>query len=79
MNQSTEHPQQTGRLQSIMIYTADHDEEADHDFHAEDYTICSMEDIAKEAENIVNSANAGAQAKNSGTVILSMLKHGRKN
>lgn len=65
-NQSTEHPQQTGPVAEHHEHTADHDEEADHDFHAEDYTHLSMEDIAKEAENIVNSANAGAQAKKFG-------------
>ncbi|AMR41433.1 DUF349 domain-containing protein [Elizabethkingia anophelis] len=65
-NQSTEHPQQTGPVAENHEHTADHDEETDHDFHAEDYTHLSMEDIAKEAENIVNSANAGAQAKKFG-------------
>ena len=78
-NQSTEHPQQAGQAAEHHEHVADHDEDTDHDFHAEDYTHLSMEDIAKEAENIVNSANAGSQTKNSENFAMLSMQHGKKN
>lgn len=65
-NQPAEQPEQTHQAAEHYEHSADHDEDSDHDFHAEDYTHLSMEDLAKEAENIVNSANAGAQTKKFG-------------
>lgn len=41
-------------------------DDIDHEEHTEDYANWSLEDIAKEAEKIVNSESAGAQSKKFG-------------
>ncbi|KAF5279631.1 hypothetical protein FQR65_LT15326 [Abscondita terminalis] len=66
-NQSTGHPERTDLAAEHHENTANHyDDSGFMIFNTEINTHLSMEDIAKEAENIVNAANAGAQAKKFG-------------